>query len=169
MPYIYLAITLVFALMVLFSGIGKIRRDPRQVKIVSRHHRCAVGIFPGVGWVRVCWGTWTHRGHLVAPNRDHGGNGPGPLFLGSRRSPSARWGCQGNRSCCVYAGARGRSAGGSSSYDVNPITRVQQAAEGGEEIVEVNNVGAIRRTIVSISVVCGCTVQQSSRSWSDTL
>jgi len=30
----YFAITLVFALMVVYSGVGKIRRDPRQVKVV---------------------------------------------------------------------------------------------------------------------------------------
>jgi hypothetical protein len=49
MPTIDLAISLVFALLVLFSGIGKIRRDSRQVNwstklsvigvplIISRH------------------------------------------------------------------------------------------------------------------------------------
>jgi uncharacterized membrane protein YphA (DoxX/SURF4 family) len=30
----YLVITLAFALMVSFSGVGKIRRDPRQVKVI---------------------------------------------------------------------------------------------------------------------------------------
>lgn len=34
MHFAYLAITLVFALMVSYSGIGKIRRDPLQVKVV---------------------------------------------------------------------------------------------------------------------------------------
>jgi hypothetical protein len=30
----YLAVTILFALMVAFSGLGKIRRDPRQVRVV---------------------------------------------------------------------------------------------------------------------------------------
>lgn len=46
MPIVYLAITLVFALMVLFSGIGKIRRDPRQVKVVHEIIGVPLEYFP---------------------------------------------------------------------------------------------------------------------------
>ena len=46
MPTVYLAITLVFALMVLFSGIGKIRRDPRQVKVVHETVGVPLDYFP---------------------------------------------------------------------------------------------------------------------------
>jgi len=46
MPAVYLAITLVFALMVLFSGIGKIRRDPRQVRVVHEITGVPLDYFP---------------------------------------------------------------------------------------------------------------------------
>ena len=46
MPTVYLAITLVFALMVLFSGIGKIRRDPRQVKVIHDTIGVPLDYFP---------------------------------------------------------------------------------------------------------------------------
>jgi len=70
MPTVYLATTLVFVLMVLFSGIGKIRRDPRQVKVVHEttgvpldYFRCWLGVsLPGrldYGWnLRPQQGCW---------------------------------------------------------------------------------------------------------------
>ena len=42
----YLVVTIIFALMVLFSGIGKIRRDPRQVKVVHETVGVPLGYFP---------------------------------------------------------------------------------------------------------------------------
>jgi len=42
----YLAITLVFAAMVVFSGIGKIRRDPHQVKVVHETVGVPLSYFP---------------------------------------------------------------------------------------------------------------------------
>jgi len=47
-PTVYLAITLVFAVMVLFSGIGKIRRDPRQVKVVHETVGVPLEYFPAL-------------------------------------------------------------------------------------------------------------------------
>jgi len=46
MPSVYLAITLVFALMVMFSGIGKIRRDPRQIKVIRDTIGVPLDYFP---------------------------------------------------------------------------------------------------------------------------
>ena len=61
----YLATTLVFALLVSFSGVGKIRRDPRQVKVLHETLRIpfkyfdllaacefagAVGLVAGIWW-----------------------------------------------------------------------------------------------------------------------
>jgi uncharacterized membrane protein YphA (DoxX/SURF4 family) len=48
MPTLYLAITLVFAAMVLFSGIGKIRRDQRQVKVVHETIGVPLDYFPAL-------------------------------------------------------------------------------------------------------------------------
>jgi hypothetical protein len=42
----YLVITLVFALMVTYSGIGKIRRDPLQVKVVHETVGVPLKYFP---------------------------------------------------------------------------------------------------------------------------
>ena len=42
----YLAITLVFALMVSYSGIGKIRRDPLQVRVVHETIGLPLKYFP---------------------------------------------------------------------------------------------------------------------------
>jgi len=42
----YLAITLVFALMVTFSGVGKIRRDPIPVKVVHETVGLPLKYFP---------------------------------------------------------------------------------------------------------------------------
>jgi hypothetical protein len=42
----YLAITLVFALMVTFSGVGKIRRDPLPVKVVHETIGLPLKYFP---------------------------------------------------------------------------------------------------------------------------
>ena len=42
----YLVVTLVFALMVSFSGIGKIRRDPHQVKVVHETVGLPLQYFP---------------------------------------------------------------------------------------------------------------------------
>jgi len=42
----YLAITVVFALLVSFSGVGKIRRDPRQVKVIQETVGVPLRFFP---------------------------------------------------------------------------------------------------------------------------
>ena len=42
----YLVITLVYALLAAFSGVGKIRRDPRQVKVVHETVGVPLKYFP---------------------------------------------------------------------------------------------------------------------------
>ena len=42
----YLVVIVLFALMVLFSGIGKIRRDPRQVKVIHETVGVPLSYFP---------------------------------------------------------------------------------------------------------------------------
>lgn len=42
----YFVITILFALMVAFSGFGKIRRDPRQVKVVNETVGVPLKFFP---------------------------------------------------------------------------------------------------------------------------
>lgn len=42
----YLVITILFALMVAFSGLGKIRRDPHQVKVVNETVGVPLKFFP---------------------------------------------------------------------------------------------------------------------------
>lgn len=42
----YLVITILFALMVSFSGVGKVRRDPRQVKVVHETVGVPLKYFP---------------------------------------------------------------------------------------------------------------------------
>jgi hypothetical protein len=51
----YLVVVLAFALMVSFSGIGKIRRDRRQIKVIHetiglplKHFAGAVGLVVGI-------------------------------------------------------------------------------------------------------------------------
>jgi hypothetical protein len=46
----YLVITVVFALLVSFSGIGKIRRDPRQVKVTHETVGVPLKYFPLLRW-----------------------------------------------------------------------------------------------------------------------
>jgi uncharacterized membrane protein YphA (DoxX/SURF4 family) len=61
----YLVVTIVFALMVAFSGVGKIRRDPHQVRVIHEtvgvplkffpllaacEFAGASGLLAGVGW-----------------------------------------------------------------------------------------------------------------------
>jgi uncharacterized membrane protein YphA (DoxX/SURF4 family) len=68
----YLAITLVFALMVLFSGIGKIRRDPRQVKVVHETVGVPLDYFPALagcefaGAVGLVVGIWSPLTGILA-------------------------------------------------------------------------------------------------------
>jgi len=65
MSTVYLAITLVFALMGLFSGIGKIRRDQRQVKVVHETIGVPLDYFPALagcefaGAVGLVVGIWS--------------------------------------------------------------------------------------------------------------
>lgn len=72
MPTVYLAITIVFALMVLFSGIGKIRRDPRQVKVVHETIGVPLDYFPALagcefaGAVGLVVGIWFLPAGLLA-------------------------------------------------------------------------------------------------------
>jgi hypothetical protein len=42
----YLVVTALFALMVTFSGIGKIRRDPRQVRVIHEIVEVPLEYFP---------------------------------------------------------------------------------------------------------------------------
>jgi hypothetical protein len=42
----YLVITILFALMVTFSGLGKIRRDPRQVRVIHETVGVPLKFFP---------------------------------------------------------------------------------------------------------------------------
>ncbi len=42
----YLVVTIVFALMVAFSGIGKIRRDPHQVRVIHETVGVRLKFFP---------------------------------------------------------------------------------------------------------------------------
>jgi uncharacterized membrane protein YphA (DoxX/SURF4 family) len=60
----YLVITIVLAVMALFSGIGKIRRDPRQVRVVHEVVGVPLKYFPLLascefaGALGVVLGTW---------------------------------------------------------------------------------------------------------------
>jgi uncharacterized membrane protein len=42
----YLVVTILFALMVTFSGIGKIRRHPHQVRVIHEIVGVPLGFFP---------------------------------------------------------------------------------------------------------------------------
>ena len=73
MPTIYLVITVVFALMVLFSGIGKLRRDAHQVRVIHETIGIPLNYFPllaacefagGVGIVVGIW--WSLAGIAAA-------------------------------------------------------------------------------------------------------
>jgi hypothetical protein len=46
MQTVYLVLTVAFALMAAFSGVGKIRRDPRQVKVVHEIVGLPLKYFP---------------------------------------------------------------------------------------------------------------------------
>src|ERR1700731_3813369 len=46
MEIAYLVVTAIFALMVVFSGVGKIRRDPRQVQVVHETVGVPLDYFP---------------------------------------------------------------------------------------------------------------------------
>src|ERR1019366_3154994 len=79
----YLVITLVFALMVSYSGVGKIRRDPLQVRVVHETVGLPLKYFPllaacefagAVGLVAGIW--WPLRG-------SSGGTGLALYFLGA--------------------------------------------------------------------------------------
>ncbi len=71
MPTVYIAIT-GFALMVMFSGIGKIRRDPRQVKVVHETIGVPLDYFPALagcefaGAVGLAVGIWWPPAGIMA-------------------------------------------------------------------------------------------------------
>src|ERR1035438_2716449 len=72
----YLVITLLFALMVSYSGVGKIRRDPLQVRVVHETVGLPLKYFPLLaacefaGAVGLALGIWGPPHHL--PARDAG-------------------------------------------------------------------------------------------------
>jgi uncharacterized membrane protein YphA (DoxX/SURF4 family) len=73
----YLVITVLFALLVSYSGIGKIRRDPLQVKVVHETVGVPFKYFPLLAACEFAGGTrdWNR----VAPNRNRSGKRSRPL------------------------------------------------------------------------------------------
>lgn len=51
MPIAYLVVTIVFALMVAFSGVGKLRRDQHQVRVIHETVGVPLQFFP---WLAAC-------------------------------------------------------------------------------------------------------------------
>jgi len=68
----FLVVTIVFALMVFFSGIGKIRRDQRQVKVVHETIGVPLDYFPALagcefaGAVGLVVGIWWRLAGIAA-------------------------------------------------------------------------------------------------------
>ena len=105
----YLAITILLAAMVTFSGIGKIRRDPRIVQVIHEVVGVPLKYLPLLaacefaGALGVVLGIWWPLLGVAA------GIGLVIYFVGASVSHSARRRCQRHWTRCIHVGGRGGS------------------------------------------------------------
>ena len=122
----YLVVTIVFASIVTFSGIGKIRRDPHQVRVIHEtvgvplkffpllaacEFAGALGLLAGIVWLLFA----THT-TISVPDRRRWSR---PLFRGRRRVACACRRFQGHWSPRLHADASGGSAD-SAIFSITP-------------------------------------------------
>jgi hypothetical protein len=98
----YPAITIILAAMVAFSRVGKIRHDPRTVRVIHEVIGVPLGYFPLLAACEL-GGARPASWHLVA-STGHGGGHPRGCI------PSARRRCQRHWACRLHAGGRRGSA-----------------------------------------------------------
>ncbi len=115
----YLGMTVLVALMAAFSGLGKIRRDPRQVKVIHRTVGVPLEYFPLLAVCEFAGALGLLAGMWRAETRSRGGNRPGALLRGGHRLASACRRLQRRWVCRLHVGARGGSTHPSRSDDVN--------------------------------------------------
>src|SRR5437899_2540080 len=83
----YLVITVLFALIASYSGLGKIQRDPHQVRVVHETIGVPFKYFPLLAACEFAGAVGLVRGDLAAASRNRGGNRSRPLLRGSGSVP----------------------------------------------------------------------------------
>src|SRR5437899_60388 len=100
----YLVITILLAAMVVFSAVGKLRRDPHIVRVIHEIIGVPNEVLPASGSLRVCWSSGAGSWYLVAFTRRGGWYRAHRLLRGRNCVPSACRRCQRDWTCCLSIG-----------------------------------------------------------------